>query len=225
MPPRLASWIVKRAAGRDDSRFVLDDLAEEHAQITADKGRQAANRWYWRQALTSAFPLLSCGIPRLRSTFRIHLRDSMRTIVRAPGLSAVIIVTLALGIGANAAVFSVVDALLLRPLPYSQPDRLVALWERTPTRPVTTVAPGNFVDYRDLDRTFAGLAAVDSTTAVVGLEMAEEVPAERVTVNLWNVLGVGPGAGRLFFEEDSVPGATPVVIISDGFWRRRLGAD
>jgi predicted permease len=225
MPPRVAAWIVKRAAGREESRFVLDDLAEEYAQIAVGKGRLAANRWYWRQALTSAFPLLTCGIPRLRSTFRIHLRDSIRTIARAPGLSAVIIVTLALGIGANAAVFSVVDALMIRPLPYSRPDRLVALWEREPPRARTTVAPGNFVDYSKLDQTFAGLAAYDSTTAVVGLEVAEEVPAERITVNLWDVLGVVPAAGRGFAADDGAPGAARVVIISDGFWQRRLGAD
>ena len=225
MPPRLASWIVKRAAGREESRFVLDDLAEEHAEIAAHRGRLAANRWYWRQALTSAFPLLTSGIPRLRSTFRIHLRDSIRTIGRAPGLSAVIIVTLALGIGANAAVFSVVDALMLRPLPYAKPDQLIALWEYTPSGTRTTVAPGNFVDYSNLGSAFGGLAAYTATTAVVGLEVAEEVPAERITVNLWSVLGVSPAAGRAFSTDDGAAGAAPVVIISDSFWRRRLGAD
>ncbi|HUR19324.1 MAG TPA: ABC transporter permease, partial [Vicinamibacterales bacterium] len=225
MPPRIASWIIRRTAGREESRFVLDDLAEEYAQIVDREGRPAAQRWYWRQALTSALPLLTAGVPRLRATFRIHLRDAVRTIVRSPGLSGVIIVTLALGIGANAAVFSVVDALMLRPLPYAQPDRLIAVWERTPTRPRTSVAPGNFVDYAGLDQTFAGLAAYERTTAVVGLDTAEEVPAERVTTNLWELLGVGPAAGRAFTPDDGQPGAPPVVIVSDAFWRRRLGGD
>ena len=225
MPPRLASWIIRRTAGRAQSRYVLDDLAEEYAQIVNQRGHLAARRWYWRQAVTSAFPLLTIGAPRLRSTFRIHLRDSVRTIVRSPGLSGVIIVTLSLGIGANAAVFSVVDALMLRPLPYARPDRLIALWERTSTRTRTSVAPGNFVDYGRLDKTFAGLAAYESTTVVVGLDTAEEVPAERVSTSLWEILGVGPAAGRAFTPDDGVPGASPVVIVSDAFWRRRLGGD
>ena len=225
MPPRLASWLIKRIAGREQCRYVLDDLAEEFAQIAGQVGRASANRWYWRQALTSVVPLLTAGVPRLRSTFRIHVRDSIRTIVRSPGLSGVIIVTLALGIGANAAVFSVVDALLLRPLPYAQPDRLIALWERTPTRTRTSVAAGNFVDYRGLDQTFTGLAAYESATAVVGFDTAEEVPAERVSTNFWEILGVGPAAGRAFTLDDGIPGAAPVVIVSDSFWRRRLAAD
>jgi len=126
-PPRLAAWLVGRVAGREQAPYVLSDLAEELDLVARARGPSAARRWYWRQAILSAAPLLVTAPDRAQRLARLHVRDSLRFFVRAPLLSSMIVLTLALGIGANTAVFSVVDALLLRPLPYGAPDRLVSL--------------------------------------------------------------------------------------------------
>jgi putative ABC transport system permease protein len=139
-------------------------------------------------------------------------------------LSSLIVVTLALGIGANAAIFSMVDAVWLRPLPYDRPETLISLWEQTKSSARTSVAPGNLQDYQRLEA-FEELASFTQATVVLGLEMPQEVSVERVSVNLFSMLGVRPAAGRLFSPADAGPGGERVVAVGDAFWRTRLAAD
>ena len=113
-PPRLASWLVGRAAGPERAPYVLSDLAEEFEHLAVLRGWEWARRWYWRQALTSLMPL--AGIDSLGLT-RLRLRDSLAVFRRSPAMALAIVTTFALGIGANTAVFSLVDAVLLTPLP------------------------------------------------------------------------------------------------------------
>src|SRR5262245_34036215 len=156
------------------------------------------------------------------------LRDTGRLLRKAPGFTAIAVLTLALGIGANTAVFSVVDAVMLRPLPYAQPSRLVSLWETNDERPGSrhNVAPANLVDYVRANRTFDGLAGyASSSMSLTKAGTPEQLLGEAITWNLFSVLGVSPAIGRPFRAEEDRPGAAHVVILSDALWRGRFAAD
>src|SRR5262245_30234602 len=156
------------------------------------------------------------------------LRDTGRLLRKAPGFTAIAVLTLALGIGANTAVFSVVDAVMLRPLPYTDPGRLVSLWETNDERPGSrhNVAPANLVDYARANRTFDGLAGYASTSmSLTKTGAPEQLLGEAITWNLFNVLNVSPAIGRPFRAEEDRPGRAHVVILSDALWRGRFAAD
>ncbi len=163
--------------------------------------------------------------------FSQDLRYALRTLYRWPGFTAVVVLTLALGIGANAAIFSVVNAVLLRPLPYSAPDRLVFVLG-TPTdgdsaKVGASSSYPDYVDIRDRARSFSQLAATSvRQTTVTGKSFEPAiVSGAPVTANLFPMLGVAPALGRSFLTEEDKPGAPGVVIVSDGFWRQRLNAN
>lgn len=157
------------------------------------------------------------------------MTPSLRRLVQRPGFSAVAIGTLALAIGANAAIFSLVEAVLLRPLPFPEPDRLVHIrGYDADEQQLGNLSPGDFLDMARESRTFARLGAfgyVGSYTIAGSAGDAERVGGVRVTDGLFATLCVGAARGRMFTVEDDQPGAPPVVIVSDGFWRRRFAAD
>jgi putative ABC transport system permease protein len=155
------------------------------------------------------------------------LRFALRSLGKAPGFTAVAVLTLALGIGANTAVFSVVNSVLLTPLPYPHPDRLVLLWEaKDPARQGTNVVnPRNYLDWKDRAKTFTDLAALTWTDITFTGDVPEMVEGRAVTPNFFSVLGVAPARGRTFTPEEARPGGPRVMVISDGLWRRRFGAD
>ena len=157
-----------------------------------------------------------------------NIRYTLRLLRKSPGFTAIAVATLALGIGANTAVFSVVDAVMLRPLPYSAPERLVSLWETNDRRPGarSTVAPANLVDYVRDTRSFDGLAGVDTISkSLTKAGPPEQLTGESMTWNLFAVLGVTPAIGRSFLPQEDRPGREHVVILSDALWRARFGAD
>jgi putative ABC transport system permease protein len=157
-----------------------------------------------------------------------NIRYTLRLLRKSPGFTAIAVATLALGIGANTAVFSVVDAVMLRPLPYAAPERLVSLWETNDRRPGarSTVAPANLVDYVRDTRSFDGLAGVDTISkSLTKAGPPEQLTGESITWNLFAVLGVSPAVGRSFLPEDDRPGREHVVILSDALWRARFAAD
>jgi putative ABC transport system permease protein len=146
---------------------------------------------------------------------------------KQPGFSAIAILTLALGIGANTSIFSVVNAVLLRPLPYPQPDRLVLIRERTNLFDSGSVSLPNYLDWRASQRGFTDLALfrrgdANLSGATSDVE-AERVSSARVSYNFLSVLGVPPELGRDFRESDDVPYCKKVALISDGLWKRRFG--
>ena len=157
------------------------------------------------------------------------VRYGLRALVKNPGFTAVAVTTLALGIGANTAVFSVVNAVLLRPLPYKDAARLVVVWERNPERGWyrNIVSAANFVDWRKQNHVFTQMAAIDPqrTFNLTGGGEPEEVWGEQVTTNLFSLLGVRPVLGRDFLPEEDKPGGPRVVILSYGVWQRRYGGD
>src|SRR5262245_3599136 len=129
------------------------------------------------------------------------VRYALRLLRKSPGFAAVAIATLALGIGANTAIFSTLDAVLLRPLPYSDPDRIVMMWEDAHEAgfPRNTPAPGNYTDWVQLNGSFEGIAATRGATAnLTGGASPEQVIGRAVTANFFSVLGVAPMLGRTF---------------------------
>jgi len=155
------------------------------------------------------------------------LRYGLRMLLQSPGFTAVAVLTLALGIGANTAIFSVVDAVLLKPLPFRQPDQVVALWE-------TETAPGNFplngmdyLDWREGNTTFADMTLYSwpRTANVSAKESAEGATLTQVQANFFTLLGVLPQTGRTFAPDEDKNGGAHVAVLSDGFWRAKFAGN
>jgi putative ABC transport system permease protein len=155
------------------------------------------------------------------------LRFAARALLQRPGFSSAAIVTLALGIGANAAIFSVANAVLLRPLPYSEPGRLTLILADNPEIGVegAGLALGDFLDLRRQSRTLQGLAVYTSRSFdLTGGKSPEVIRGMQASPGFFSVLGVGPAVGRAFRAEEEDAARGKVAILSDGFWRRRFGA-
>ena len=162
------------------------------------------------------------------------VRYGLRMMLKRPGFTAAAIISLALGIGATTTIFSVVNAVLLRSLPYGDAERLVVLWE-TNTQQIAAamkiqdhslVAPANFTDWAQQSGSFEGMAAARTLSYNwTGGERPERVVGASVTPNIFSVLGVRPLHGRAFLPADAEPGRERVVILSQGLWERRFGRD
>ncbi len=158
-------------------------------------------------------------------TLLADLRHGLRLLRRAPGFAAIAIATLALGIGANTAIFSTIDAVLLRPLPYGNPDRLAMIWEDASYIGFArnTPAPANYFDWKARSQLFADMAATRGAAAnLTSGGPPEQILGRRVTANFFPVLEVQPLVGRTFTDEEDRTGA-PVAILSYGLWQRRYG--
>ena len=163
------------------------------------------------------------------NTLKQDVRYAVRMLTRTPGFTVIAVLTLALGIGANTAIFTIVNTLLLRPLPYAAPERLVMVWQDMRARggPADEWAsPGNYVDWSRDTTVFDGVAAIGGwRPTLTGGAEPEPIPGEQVTYEYFSVLGVSPAIGRAFRIEDDVPNAARVAIIGDGLWKRRFGGD
>lgn len=155
------------------------------------------------------------------------LRFGARMLRKHPGFAFVALVTLALGIGANTAIFSVVNAVLLRPLDYREPARVVTLWESVPAKGGRwRVAPANFFDWKKQNQVFEEVAAFSASTLnLTGTGEPAQLSGSRVSEGYFGVLGVEPAVGRAFLPEEFEPGKGQVVILGQGLWRNRFGSD
>lgn len=158
------------------------------------------------------------------------LRHALRVMTQSPGFSLAAILTLALGIGAATAIFSMVDAVLLRPLPFAGQDRLVTVWGEVPERNQAHVEVSlqDYEGWREGNRVFSGLAllaATDSDLALTGGDQPLHVRGRLVSANLFDVLGVRPALGRSFRPEEDRPDSQKVAVVSHGFWQRHLAGD
>jgi hypothetical protein len=228
---RLRGLFGDRRADRE-----FDDEIETHLRLLAER--------YIRQGMTEAeaawaarrqfgnFTLLQEENREMRGirfieTFVQDLRYGLRMLRKNPGFTIVAALTLSLGIGANTAIFSVVNAVLLRPLPYPKGERLMQLRMRIPPDggPVSAM---KFLFWRENNRTFESMAAYDAIGAGVNLSGGDEperIRSVRVSADFFRVYGIFPALGRGFTPEEDSPGGSRVVIISDGLWKRRFGAD
>ena len=153
----------------------------------------------------------------------IELRYALRTLLRRPAFTLVAVLMLALGIGANTAIFSVVNGVLLRPLPYPEPEQLVRLFEQTAKNPRASVSYPNFRDWHERLTGFRGIAAYQGgTTTVLGGVEPVFADVYAVTRDFFEVMAVRPAIGRTFTAEETQPGGTPAVVVSRGFWERAL---
>lgn len=157
-----------------------------------------------------------------------RLHRTARRLLRAPAFTAVAVLTLALGIGANTAIFSVVNGVLLRPLPYPDADRLVGVWHSAPGMNIAVMnqSPATYLTYRDEGRVFDDIGLWDNgSVSVTGAGEPERVEALLVTDGTLAVLGVRPALGRRFSPEDDAPGSPGRVLLTHGYWQRKLGSD
>lgn len=161
------------------------------------------------------------------SELRHDLRLAIRSLARRPAFVAVVVLTLALGIGANSAIFSVVNAVLLKPLPYREPERLALIWSRWSNFDKTWVSEAEYLDYRRMDRLFVDVASWgdNGEVALTGDQGPESVTAMQMTANTLNVIGMAPAAGRGFTPEEDIPNGPPVVMLGYDLWQRRYGGD
>ena len=154
------------------------------------------------------------------------IKYGIRSLTRRPGFVAVAIITLALGIGASSAIFNVVNAILLNSLPTHDPEQLVVLWETTPDGDTIPLSPADYVDYRDQNQSFEGIAAARRWAInLTNIDEPQKLPGFYVSTNLFPMLGAKPLMGRTFFPEEEQPGANLVAVISEGLWQREFGSD
>jgi putative ABC transport system permease protein len=165
------------------------------------------------------------AIKRLEDEMFQDLRFGARMLLKNPGFTAVVVMTLALGIGANAALFSVVNGVLLNPLPYPQPEQLVTLHQSKPNFSAGAIPYPNFRDWKRANQTFSAMAISRGTGfSLVGSGEAERVTGQFVTADFFSVIGVKPLLGRDFSPGEDEPGAGPVALISEDLWRRKFGS-
>jgi len=234
-PPLAARWILRLALPRAEREFFLGDLEEDFFErVLRERDARAARSWYWRQALAAA---MGSTPPRdghvrqqansggIMGNWGQDIRFAIRTLQKNPGFAVVAVLTLALGIGANTAIFTVVNALLISPLPFPQLDRVMQLHEQETSRNVErgVVAPGNFTDWKAQAQSFAAMAATRGFTANLSGDIPERLSGTQVTPEFFAVMGIPPAYGRGFLPEESAPGKENVVVLSYGVWQRLFG--
>src|SRR5262245_38993558 len=177
----------------------------------------ARSSWAWRSRSGGTM-----------SRFGQDFRFALRMIAKRPAFSFVVVLSLALAIGANTAIFSFVNATLLRPLPVAEPDRLVRIYGSFASGlRWASVSHPNFVDYRNRNRVFTGIAAERSATLILQSSAGDEqILGSLVSDNYFSLLGVDATLGRTFLpEEDRTPGGHPVAVVSHSFWQSHFGSD
>ncbi|HEY3936369.1 MAG TPA: ABC transporter permease, partial [Bryobacteraceae bacterium] len=153
------------------------------------------------------------------------LKYAVRMLIKSPSFTAIAILTLALGIGANTALFSVVNGVLLRPLPYAQPDRLVILSEKSASFESSSISYPNFLDWQRTNTSFTSIAAYRSDDFnITGSGEAERVRVGMISAGFFEILGVNPARGRFFHTDEDRLGAAPVALVSAGLWESKFGS-
>jgi putative ABC transport system permease protein len=222
-------WARIKAFGprsREQREQDLDREIRSHLDLEAEEsGKYGAHRIFGNATLVKEDVRAEWGWTGLEQLAR-DVRYGIRQVRRNRGFSAIAIATLALGIGGITAMFSAVDAVLIRPLPYADADRLVMIWldMRNENRSGFMPTPAEWLEWRRLNTVFTDIALTQPADATLsGDSEPEQVPARNATWNLWGVLGVRPLIGRVFTEEEDEKGVR-VAVISQGLWQRRYGA-
>src|SRR5215469_10530362 len=162
------------------------------------------------------------------NTWMLDIRFALRSLAKNPGFTLAAVLSLAIGIGANTSIFGVANALLLRPLPYENADRLVILWNRSPGLNITQdwFSTAQYLDIKTGHQGFEQVAiAIGGNYNLTGRGDPERVGVMRVSSNLLPMLGARPAFGRLFTEDEDSPGRSTAAVLTDGMWKRRFGRD
>jgi putative ABC transport system permease protein len=213
----------------EEMRFHLEMQIEQNlaAGMAAEEARYAARRQFGNQTWLKEASREMWSINSFETLIQ-DLRYGARMLMKKPGFTMIAVITLSLGIGATAAIFSVVNAVLLRPLQYSAPDRLVQVWQTFPQSGANqvTVSVPEYIDYKDQNHVFERMAAFRfQGFTLTGAHEPELIFGNRVSADLFPLLGVAPAMGRTFLPEEDQIGAPRAVILSNGLWRRRFGSD
>jgi putative ABC transport system permease protein len=234
-PPRLAIWLLTRRLSAEWRDFVVGDLEEEFATRSGDSP-VAAHAWFWWQTMRclaapppvrpNRLPVGSSqGDSRMRRVFA-DLRHAFRVLRRTPSFAAAVVSVLALGIGASTTIFSIVNAVLLRPLPFEEPERLARIFTVPPGGTPSDLSPGKFFDWQRDAQSFEGMAMYRFREfALTGTGTARTLEAGVVGAGFFEIVRASPALGRTFRQEENTPGANYAVILSDRFWRTELGAE
>ncbi len=217
-----------------DRHSDLDEEIRCHLQLAADEriergeapAQAASNsrREFGNVALIQEITRDNWGWASLERVMQ-DIRFGARVLAKSPGFAAVAILTLALGIGANTALFSIVNGVLLNPLPYPEPDRLVTLHESKPNFASGSISFPNFLDWQRENHSFSEMAiARPSGFTLTGQGESEQINAEFISADFFTVLGVKPVFGRMFLPGEDRVGAPPIVLISEGFWKRKFAS-
>lgn len=242
MPPTVVRRLLRALAPADVRESLLADLDEGFERQLRNRGARPARRWYRRQAITGVVPLIRMRAQRRHlpsppretsmTSFETMMRDiryAARLLWRSPAFTWPAVLTLALGLGATTAIFSVVHAVLLTPLPYPAPSGIVMVWQDMRARggPAQEWAtPGNLADWSAETSLFASVASIRQVgVTLTGMGEPEPLVGEQVSRAYFDVLGVPPAMGRTFRLDEAVPNAPRVVILSHGAWQRRFGGD
>jgi putative ABC transport system permease protein len=234
-PPRFAVRLLLRVLSPEAQDAALGDLDEEFRdEVLPRLGAWRARLWYWRQAISLS---RAYTIDRLRphhswpssassDTMRHDIRDALRTIVRSPSYSLITIAVLALGIGATSAIFSFVDGVLLRPLPYADPERIVLVYEKPPGGLRNSVSTENFRDWQRQNDVFEVMAASGGGGVTMsGTTEPQQIRGSRVSAGYFEIFGVRAALGRTFAADEDQPGKDKVAVITHRLWQRAFGGD
>lgn len=233
LPPARAERWLSRILPSHLTDALVGDLTETFAELVKERGLAAARRWYWREALraTVAFAFHDRSAPvrsgdSLLVSVLSDLRFGARLLLRRPGFAVLATVTLAIGIGATTAIFSVIQPILLASLPYPHADRIVTLWEGVDQTQRGNVGYATWYDIARDSHSFDASAVYKWWQAVItGDGPPERLSGARVSRDYFKVLGVEPALGRAFLPEDDVNNGPRVTILSDGLWRSHFGGD
>ncbi len=236
----MAEWLLRVALEGDveQARFVVADLVAERRELAARRSGLLAWCWFWQELVRVGVRI---RLARWKSVRRVgpavgwrkdrvgmEWSHAVRFLRRRPGFSAAVILTVMLSIAAVTLAFAVVDGVLVEPLPWRSPERLVVVWEVSTvrSRDRNVVSPANYLTWRERARSFASLGAlVELSGTVRAGGDPERVGAVLATASVFEVLGATPLVGRLYDASDDVPGAERVVVLGEAYWRRRFGAD
>jgi len=229
---KLSWWARRRSREAELEEEIRFHLEEETGQRQAEglpqnEAHQAARRDLGNIGRVQEDTRATWGWTWVERLLQ-DLRYALRNMRKAPGFTATAAVSLALGIGACTAIFTVVNSVLLRPLPYPEPGRLVRLWETNPKQGFArnVVNPWNFLDWRERTHSFEGVAAFQSGPAnLAGQGEPVAVPAMQVSPAFFSILGVAPLIGRTFTADEETPGRERSVVLSYGLWQTRFGGD
>jgi putative ABC transport system permease protein len=234
MPGRIVS-LFRNLLRKDTVEQALDDELQSAVELlTEEKMKEGLSHPEpRRQALIELG-----GVEQLKEEVRAirlghfienvarDLRSAFRTLVKSPGFTLAAVLTLALGIGANAAMFTILDAVLLKPLPFPEPDRMVRVWETLPNGSPNSTTTLTFLDWKRQNALFEALSAEQRTRAAVGTgEDLARVQGKLVSPDYFKVFGVKPRLGRTFTPGEDQAGASPVVVLSYSFWQTRFARD
>ena len=249
-PPRLAEWLLATMLGPSEwCETILGDLHEEYVRVCSARSPRRAMLWYWHEALriasrsalrtarrtpnrpatdtpTHDSPRRGDSVTR---TLALETRYALRSLRKRPAMTVTVMLTLALGLGANASIFAIIDALVLRPFPFADVDRLAMVTEIPPGGSLDrqeSVSPGNFLDLKRQTDVFQYFAAFEWWDAnLVGRGEPERVQGFHVSADFFPALAIQPILGRGFAPDDEVWGRHRVAIIGHGLWQRRFAGN